>query len=215
MSDAAALLAAIRAAPDDDAPRLIYADWLEEHGQRERAEFIRVQCELARNDSPTLRQREAELLAEHHDAFAGPLASPGLRFRFQRGFPIAFGHTGLFAATETSTDLRPMNHYLRFFPNGLLHVLSTTFTRKQVTRYHREASKLALQAIYILDVLSRPAVITAKEKLRAGFLPETLIDYSGSFESRAITLTEFEPELQRRTVRQYAHMPARHLSSFQ
>jgi uncharacterized protein (TIGR02996 family) len=28
MSDAAALLAAIRAAPDDDAPRLVYADWL-------------------------------------------------------------------------------------------------------------------------------------------------------------------------------------------
>jgi uncharacterized protein (TIGR02996 family) len=32
----------------DDAPRLIFADWLEEHGAAERAEFIRVQCELAR-----------------------------------------------------------------------------------------------------------------------------------------------------------------------
>lgn len=100
MSDAAALLAAIRAAPDDDAPRLIYADWLEEHGQPERAEFIRVQCELARNDSPTLRQREAELMTEHHDVFAGPLAAPGLRFRFRRGFVTAFGHTGLFASDD-------------------------------------------------------------------------------------------------------------------
>ena len=54
MSDATALLAAIRAAPDDDAPRLIYADWLDEHGQPERAEFIRVQIELARHESPTL-----------------------------------------------------------------------------------------------------------------------------------------------------------------
>ncbi len=34
--------------PADDTPRLIYADWLDEHGQAERAEFIRVQCELAK-----------------------------------------------------------------------------------------------------------------------------------------------------------------------
>ena len=30
--------------PDNDAPRRIYADWLDEHGQRDRAEFIRVQA---------------------------------------------------------------------------------------------------------------------------------------------------------------------------
>lgn len=33
---------------DDDAPRLEYADWLDEQGDAERAEFVRVQCELAR-----------------------------------------------------------------------------------------------------------------------------------------------------------------------
>jgi uncharacterized protein (TIGR02996 family) len=87
---AAALIAAIRAAPDDDAPRLVYADWLDEHGQPERAEFIRVQCELARRDAPDLRSREAELLAAHHDAFAGLLLFPGLRFRFRRGFITGF-----------------------------------------------------------------------------------------------------------------------------
>lgn len=37
----------IVAAPADDAPRLIFADWLEERGQSERAEFIRVQCRIA------------------------------------------------------------------------------------------------------------------------------------------------------------------------
>jgi uncharacterized protein (TIGR02996 family) len=41
-------LRAIVAAPDDDLPRLIFADWLDEYGEGERAEFIRVQCELAR-----------------------------------------------------------------------------------------------------------------------------------------------------------------------
>jgi uncharacterized protein (TIGR02996 family) len=32
--------------PEDDNPRLIYADWLDEQGEVDRAEFIRVQCEL-------------------------------------------------------------------------------------------------------------------------------------------------------------------------
>jgi uncharacterized protein (TIGR02996 family) len=96
MTDASALLAAVRADPADDAPRLVYADWLDEHGQPERAEFIRVQCELARRDDPALRRREAELVAAHHDNLAGPLAAPHLRFRFERGFPVAFGHAGLF-----------------------------------------------------------------------------------------------------------------------
>lgn len=32
--------------PEDDSIRLIYTDWLEEHGDPERAEFIRVQVEL-------------------------------------------------------------------------------------------------------------------------------------------------------------------------
>ncbi len=34
--------------PDDDTPRLIYADWLDDQGDRDRGEFIRVQCEMAR-----------------------------------------------------------------------------------------------------------------------------------------------------------------------
>jgi uncharacterized protein (TIGR02996 family) len=53
-----ALYQAILAAPHDDTPRLVYADWLEENAdrfptplakvERARAEFIRVQCALAR-----------------------------------------------------------------------------------------------------------------------------------------------------------------------
>lgn len=46
-ADGAALFAAIKDDPADDLPRLAYADWLEEAGQIERAEFIRVQVALA------------------------------------------------------------------------------------------------------------------------------------------------------------------------
>jgi uncharacterized protein (TIGR02996 family) len=47
MADHAGFLEAIGDEPDDDTPRLIYADWLEEHGEPERAEFIRLQCRAA------------------------------------------------------------------------------------------------------------------------------------------------------------------------
>jgi len=42
------LLGAIIDAPADDAPRLQLADWLREHGDEARADFIEVQCELSR-----------------------------------------------------------------------------------------------------------------------------------------------------------------------
>ena len=47
MTDEQAFLNALKANPADDTTRLVYADWLDEHGDPLRAEFIRVQCELA------------------------------------------------------------------------------------------------------------------------------------------------------------------------
>jgi uncharacterized protein (TIGR02996 family) len=48
MSDHDALLQAIGDYPEEDTPRLMYADWLEENGEPERADFVRTQVELAR-----------------------------------------------------------------------------------------------------------------------------------------------------------------------
>src|SRR3954465_3302831 len=48
----------IRDAPADDAPRLIFADWLDEHGQPDRAEFIRVQCAMDRLPAETGRWKD-------------------------------------------------------------------------------------------------------------------------------------------------------------
>jgi uncharacterized protein (TIGR02996 family) len=47
MTDRDSFLAAIRDYPELDGPREIYSDWLEEQGEADRAEFIRVQVELA------------------------------------------------------------------------------------------------------------------------------------------------------------------------
>ena len=36
--------------PDEDTPRLVYADWLDDNGHAARAEFVRVQVERSRRD---------------------------------------------------------------------------------------------------------------------------------------------------------------------
>lgn len=50
MTDRESFLAAIKANPNDDIPRLVFADWLEEHAECDRdvatAEFIRISCTL-------------------------------------------------------------------------------------------------------------------------------------------------------------------------
>jgi uncharacterized protein (TIGR02996 family) len=65
MSDDAAFIRAILEDPADDAPRLVYADWLDEHGQSERAEFVRIQCDQAYVGLPKrgLTKRELDHLS--------------------------------------------------------------------------------------------------------------------------------------------------------
>ena len=46
MTDGHGLLQAIIDTPDDEGLRLVYADWLEEQGETDQAELIRVQCRL-------------------------------------------------------------------------------------------------------------------------------------------------------------------------
>ena len=59
-SDRFAFLRAIAASPADDTPRLVYADWLDDHAisdaDRARAEFIRLSCGL----KPKVRITKAE-----------------------------------------------------------------------------------------------------------------------------------------------------------
>ncbi len=76
--DDAPFLKAIRAAPDDDLPRLIYADRLDDRGDP-RGEFIRLQ--IAGGD----RVRAVELEAAHCADWLGPCVETFSRWRFVRG----------------------------------------------------------------------------------------------------------------------------------
>src|SRR5262245_57047624 len=97
MGDGDGFLRAIAAAPDDDTHRLVYADWLDEHGEPERAEFIRLQCDEAQRVTfddahNALRRRIWDLFAAHGRRWLAadwPEADPGQPIdglAFDRGF---------------------------------------------------------------------------------------------------------------------------------
>jgi|SRR5262245_47890266 len=169
MSDAFALVAAIRAAPEDDAPRLIFADWLDENGWPARAEFIRVQCKLARKESPTLRRREVELLAAHYATFAHPLSSPEFQVRFYRGFAVGFGHTGFFVHTRIQDGV-PVNYLLRFHPQRTVLGVSTTQSPELAARSVGRARPYAMVGTYALD----PFVLPTRVWFRCSTAEETI-----------------------------------------
>jgi uncharacterized protein (TIGR02996 family) len=103
MAEHPGLMQAIIDAPDDDAPRLIYADWLDDQGEALRAEFIRLHCRwgqlLEEHRDPYRVISSEELRQEHRDCLLAPLVSLGLspwmyassypvrgcRFHFRRG----------------------------------------------------------------------------------------------------------------------------------
>lgn len=90
--DDATFLRAVGAAGDDSLPRLVHADWLDEHGQSARAEFIRTQCALTAADLTADRRlvlelRERELLDEHRQAWCDDLGFAVEDVEFARGYP--------------------------------------------------------------------------------------------------------------------------------
>ncbi len=84
------LLQACKDEPDEDAPRLVLSDWLEEHDQADRAEFVRLQVRLARQELPAGEEAVAEarvhaLYLRHAGEWLGDLrAWPG-QCAFRRG----------------------------------------------------------------------------------------------------------------------------------
>src|SRR5262249_1690047 len=97
MDTGKAILADIIANPEDDTPRLVYADWLEENGKETRAEFIRVQLALAKKRlpaGPTPRrdpvQMEKATFGGNGNNWAvsyGDWCDPDLE-AWRRGFPV-------------------------------------------------------------------------------------------------------------------------------
>jgi uncharacterized protein (TIGR02996 family) len=139
---AAGFLREVIASPDDDAPRLVFADWLEDHGETHRAEFIRLQCRLARagEDDPgraDLLAREWELQTvcggDWRPAFPAWARDEPVRFR--RGF----------AAWTSTTATRFLRHGEKLFAaapieglqlRGLADLVPEVFASPLLARLH-------------------------------------------------------------------------------
>jgi uncharacterized protein (TIGR02996 family) len=117
MRHADGFLKDIVAHPDDDTPRLVFADWLDENGGAEgtaRAEFIRAQCARATlpDDAPQrweLLERERTLLRQYGKHWCGPLRRFVKRWEFRRGFVEA-------VALRTETFLEHAEELFRLTP---------------------------------------------------------------------------------------------------
>jgi len=91
VSERAAFISAILAHWDDDTPRLVFADWLQEHGDEARAEVIRSQIEVAK--LPAVKRakskpgkRAAALLNTHAADWRRALSLEAYEGEYDRGF---------------------------------------------------------------------------------------------------------------------------------
>jgi uncharacterized protein (TIGR02996 family) len=90
MTEREAFLRAIREDPEDDVVRLVFADWLDERGEHDAAEFIRLQCELepVRHRLEDLRTRELiyreQRLENHRFGTAFEIDPAALRAHYEK-----------------------------------------------------------------------------------------------------------------------------------
>lgn len=183
--DENALLAAVIAAPDDDLPRLVYADWLDEHGRAERAEFIRGQCFMARARSdPRAKPERAvwgrrvrALAAANQSSWVGELPDiPGVVWgAFARGF-VEFALVGgdragpdalaMLTASAPVREVRYLFHRVRHLER-FLDDPALGLVRTLTLIYHRWALSgsvaAAVRALARHHWSNRPGVINLRK----------------------------------------------------
>jgi uncharacterized protein (TIGR02996 family) len=175
MTEDEPFLQAIVASPEDDAPRLIYADWLEERGDP-RGEFIRTQVALARMGMDDQRWgrfmgRQRALLDEHRAAWLGSPWNEALGgVRFRRGFvhEVAIHPRLLYQAAEDFFRHFPLVRRVRFY--------ETKGGGRESLEFSRESKE------YYADLLRLPYLAGLEGlSLRANYVgDEAVIALAGS-----------------------------------
>jgi uncharacterized protein (TIGR02996 family) len=169
MSEHDALVQAILAAPDDDTPRLVYADWLDDHGDPARAEFIRAQCAIARLPEddvcrPELEAREIQLLAKNAPEWAAP-CPPCQSWEYAGDpAPRAVFRRGLVETVDALEALWPSKQGLA--PDGLLSRMFAGHPVRELNIETRAADLEALaewEALRQIEALSLGRYRTGRE----------------------------------------------------
>ncbi len=223
-------IAQIVAQPDDDAPRLVYADWLIQRGDP-RGEFITVQCALARyeatdadvGDVAKLRSRERNLRRTHDQTWNAAAAevAPSWALDYRRGFAevVTRSYTGEFDALAALRVVEPLVRAIRVESRALLKLaidfaeielddgwpdlaIAVTELAKPV---HAGVRRLAF-----VKAAPEPATLQAMLEL-----PQSFVELDLGFDGRlASKPTGFGPALAQRTsletltIRQLRHLDA-------
>ncbi len=112
-SELVALLNACKQKPEDDVPRLILADWLEEQDETERATLLRLQCRERQLTAPEDKNELAHAFAEidelkrlHKSSWLGLLEDPYIRVELQYGLLAVSARTqALFDGALASVEV--------------------------------------------------------------------------------------------------------------
>lgn len=148
--DWAVAIAAIAAVPQDDAPRILFANWLESQGDP-RGEYIRLQCELAagpfRSKRRAIANRCKALFKEHRRQWENTLSAKG-EWTWRRGF--------VSSARMSASQLNKHG--------------ATVFSREPIDSLGITQCKASLNCLNSKDWLSRLRIL----KLRGEIVQETL-----------------------------------------
>lgn len=145
MLEEQALLHSIIENPEDDLPRLVYADWLDDVNRPDRAEFIRVQVELARWKADEaevslsrdgiarhaeLRRRERELFSDFciGEWFSVPTDRSGSTLKRKRSESVTafvqFEPAGLAGTNRTE----PCTEQTYFMSRGFIDLIQCSWS---------------------------------------------------------------------------------------
>ncbi len=143
MTDRDALIAAIIEHPEEDTPRLMFADWLKENNEADRGEFVRLQVLASQAEPHSLQARQYEessqnLLVTNIGYWTQHLVDRVVSWRFARGFAE---HLSVNAATFS----REAAKIFAVEPVRSLHITRFAFTTAPVP----------LDAIFALPQMSR------------------------------------------------------------
>jgi uncharacterized protein (TIGR02996 family) len=178
MTSAHAFLEAIVENPDDDTTRLVCADWLDDHGDTDRAEHIRAQVELSRladNDPrrEALLKRARALEKTHRREWLRPLYEAlddpqckqlGKDTTFRRGFLEK-----LCITPRRRSFLAAANNFLRLQPVQEL-VLTGNSAGKHADSVEEVAQATCLGGLRFLSLVA-DSPLTAEALARLGSSP--------------------------------------------
>jgi uncharacterized protein (TIGR02996 family) len=159
------LLRALLAQPDDDTLRLAMADWLDEHDQPARAEFIRIQIELARGVDDRARRmalelRQRDLLIAHEKEWTSRIVElldckPGewSAAVFHRGF-IEYFHLPATVINRRGEQLSRLTPVRKLFlrpcnPEHIVTLCKRSWLRS-VTDLYVHSARLSYKAVRAL-----------------------------------------------------------------